>query len=409
MSPKDNFEPTSEQGLDMPPAKKRGLQTSHKTAIAIALLAVVWMASGVFNDTENANSAVGVDAMKGAMSGAVSAVEVSDEPAETRVRVSTVTSEEHVRKIAILGRIEADKAVFVRAEVPGRISEVVVKRGARVDAGDVLLKIDAENLPALLAEAKARLEQRKIAYDSAKKLSKGGYSSQLNVAQAKADMEAARAQVSGMQRDLENTTITAPFAGVVDELPVEAGDYNDKAGAIVARVIDLTTMNAVGEVVEHDIGFIDLGGVAKVGLPDGRVLNGQVSFIAQSTNALTRTFRVEVTLDVPDRSVPEGVTAELHLPLERVVEHKISSALLTLNDEGAVGVKTVNADGVVVFYPVEMVSDATDGIWLTGLPHEARIITVGQEFVAEGQTVIPVEGALKTQHSAASLVDGEGN
>ena len=405
MSPKDNFEPTSEQGLDMPSDKTRGLQTSHKTAIAIALLAALWMASGMLNDTENTTGAVAVDAMNDA----VTASEVSSEATETRVRVSTVTSEEHVRKIAILGRIEADKAVFVRTEVPGRISEVVVKRGARVEAGDVLLKIDPENLPALLAEAKARLEQRKIAYDSAKKLSKGGYSSQLSVAQAKADMEAARAQVSGMQRDFQNTTITAPFAGVVDELPVEVGDYNDKAGAIVARVIDLGAMNAVGEVVEHDIGFIDLGGVAEVGLPDGRILNGQVSFVAKSSNTLTRTFRVEVKMEVADGSVPEGVTAELHLPLERVVAHKISSALLTLNDEGAVGVKTVNIDNVVVFHPVEMVSDATDGIWLTGLPHEARIITVGQEFVAEGQTVIPVEGELKTQHSAVGLVSGEGN
>jgi len=402
MTPKDNFDPTQEQSQDTPLTRKRGLQAPFKTAIAIALLVVLWMASGILNDTENANGAVGVDTANGV-------AQATQEPAETRVRVSTVTSEEHVRKIAILGRIEADKAVFVRAELPGRISEVVTKRGARVEAGDVLVKIDPENLPALLAEARARLEQRKIAYQSAQKLSKGGYSSQLNVAQAKADMEAARAQVSGMQRDLNNTTITAPFAGIVDELPVEAGDYNDKAGAIVARLIDLTTMNAVGEVVEHDIGFIDLGGMAEVGLPDGRTLSGQVSFIAQSSNAMTRTFRVEVTLAVPDHSVPEGVTAELHLPLERVVAHKITSALLTLNDEGAVGVKTVNDDGEVVFHPVEMVSDAADGIWLTGLPHEARIITVGQEFVTEGQTVTPVQGELKTQNASVGLVGGEGN
>jgi len=402
MSPKDNFEPSSEQGLGAPSSRKPRMQTSFKTAIVIAVLAVVWMASGYFNDIETANGAVSGDVTNGD-------VEAQNEPTQTRVRVTTVSSEEHVRSIAILGRIEADKAVSVRTEVPGRILEVVVKRGAEVQAGDVLVKIDPENLPALLAEARARREQRKIAYDSAKKLSKGGYSSQLSVAQAKADMEAARAQVSGMQRDLDNTTIIAPFAGVVDDLPVEAGDYNEKAGAIVARVIDLTRMNAVGEVVEHDIGFIDLGGVARVRLPDERMVSGQVSFIAKSSNTLTRTFRVEVSMDVPDRSVPEGVTAELHLPLERVVAHKISSALLTLNDEGAVGVKTVSDDGVVVFHPVEMVSDAADGIWLTGLPHEARIITVGQEFVAEGQTVIPVEGDLKTQMPAAGLVNGEGN
>lgn len=402
MSPKDNLGPSTEQDENVPSTKRFRVQTSYKTAIAIAVLAVLWMMSGLFNDTEHANGAVSTEKADGA-------AEVADAPTKTRVRVTTVSSEEHVRTISILGRIEVDKAVSVRAEVPGRIAEVVVKKGASVEAGDVLVKIDPENLPALLAEARARLEQRKIAYDSAKKLSKGGYSSQLSVAQAKADMEAARAQVSGMRRDLENTIITAPLTGVVEDLPVEAGDFIDKEGAVVARVIDLTTMNAVGEVVEHDIGFIDLGGMARVRLPDDRMLNGQVSYIAKSSSALTRTFRVEVTMDVPDRSVPEGMTAELHLPLERVVAHKISPALLTLNDEGAVGVKTVNDDGVVEFHRVEMVSDTTDGIWLTGLPREARIITVGQEYVTAGQTVIPVEGNLKTVGTGSGLMSGEGN
>jgi len=369
------------------------LEKSHKIAIAIALLTGVWMVSGVFNDDEP-------QAVTG---------EAPADTVLTRVRVSTVVSQDHIRTLSVLGRIEADKAVSVRAEVPGRVSEITIAKGAQVNTGDVLVKIDSENRPELLAEARARLEQRKIAYDSAKKLSKGGYSSQLNVAQAKADLEAARAQVSGIERDLKNATITAPFSGIVDELPLKAGDYIDKEGAIVARVIDLTTMLAIGEVAERDIHAIELGGAAHVRLPDQRVVQGTVSFIAKSSNALTRTFRVEVTMPVPDQSVPEGMTAELHLPMHQVVAHNISPALLTLNDLGAVGVKTVNADNVVEFHPVEMVSDTEDGIWLTGLPHEARIITVGQEFVTPGQSVSIVEGELKTMSDDNALPNGSPN
>ncbi|MCW8914683.1 MAG: efflux RND transporter periplasmic adaptor subunit [Magnetovibrio sp.] len=386
MSPKDLI-PT-ENDADVIQKRTSGLklQKSQWTAIAIAIGALVWMLSGVLQGEDT------------------QAVGVVDAPIETakaeviipRVRVTTVTAEEHVRTIAVLGRTEAENAVSVRAETTGRVSEIVAVKGAVVEAGDVLVKLDPENLPAKLAEAKARLEQRKIAYESARKLSKGGYSSQLKLAESKADLEAARAQVSGMQRDLNNATIIAPFSGVVDELPMDAGDYIDKVGGVVARVIDLKTMLVAGAVAERDIGSISLGGAAIIELADGRILEGEVSFIAKSSEAATRTYRVEVRVNVPDSSVPEGMTAELRLPMERVMAHNISPALLTLDNKGAVGVKSVNADGQVEFHAVEMITDTKDGIWLVGLPHEAKIISVGQEFVTHGQVVKAVEGALKT-------------
>jgi len=402
MSPKDIFAPEDNNEQKMDQAKPMRLQNSHKAAIVILLLSVAWMASGLLKGDEEQAA---VTATAGGETASVSKASVKP----VRVRVSTLNSEEHVRKITVLGRIEADVSVDVRAELAGRVAEVVAQKGNGVAVGDVLVKLDPENLPALLSEAKARLRQREIAYESARKLSKGGYSSQLNVAQAKADMEAARAQVSGMQRDLDNATITAPIAGIVNDLPLEAGDYIDKAGAIVAHLIDLNTMIAVCAVTEHDIDAIDLGGNAMVRLPGGRELAGVVSFISKSSNMQTRTFRVEVSLPTPDQSVPEGVTAELRLPTERVVAHNITPALLTLDDSGALGVKTVDANNRVVFYAVEMIADTKDGIWLTGLPDTVRVISVGQEFVTPGQVVEPVEGALPSAVILGDAKVGEGN
>ena len=362
------------------------IQPAQKTAALIAIGAFLWMLSGVLVNEE----AKSQDTQP----------QVETEAPIPRVRVTTVIGEEHVRTIAVLGRTEAKNAVSVRAEMTGRVAEIVAEKGAMVEAGAVLVKLDPENLPAKLAEAQARLSQRKIAYESARKLSKGGYSSQLNLAEAKANLEAARAEVKGMQRDLDNTTITAPFAGVVDELPMDAGDFIDQVGGVVARVIDLSAMIAAGEVVERDIGGISLGGTAFVELPDGRQFDATVSFIAKASSAATRTFKVEVRFDVADGSVPEGMTAELRLPMERIKAHKISPALLTLDDAGDVGVKVVLDDGTVEFFRVDMISDTKDGIWLKGLPHEAKVISVGQEFVIPGQQVIAVEGVLETARDA---------
>lgn len=376
MSPKDQF--TTLKAKTM--TGWSGLQSPHKTAIVIALLAVLWMVSGVFKNTD------------ASLDGASQVAEA----VTTRVRVVTITGQQHTPLITVMGRIEADKAVNVRAQVLGRVQDVVAAKGDRVEAGAVIVRMDSEDRAQRLAEAQARLKQQDIAYESARKLSKGGYSSKLNVAKSKADLEAARAQVTRMQRNLDNTTVTAPFAGVVDTLPAQVGDYFDKAGGLVARVIDLSTVNAVGQVAERDIGRIALGKAAQVRLPDDRVLNGTVTYIAKASNALTRTFGVEVTILVPDNSVSEGITAQISLPMDTVFSHKISPALLTLDDAGQVGVKTVDTQGRVQFFPVRIVSDARDGVWLSGLPVQTRVISVGQEFVREGQAVDVVEGDLST-------------
>ena len=359
------------------------LQSAHKTAIIIAVLAFAWMASGIFNEDKPV-------------------VHDGARPVETpRVRAATLHSQRHTPTIVLLGRTEAGQAVSVRTEVTGRVLEIVAQKGQSVEAGTVLVRIDEEDRPQRLDEVKARLKQREIAYESAKKLSKGGYSSQLSVAQALADLQAARAAVTRLEREQNNLTISAPFAGVVDDIPVEAGDYFDKAGQIAARVLDLGTIKAVGQVAERDIGRVSLGGKAAIALPDGRELQGIVTFIGMSSNTLTRTFPVEVSADVPERDVPEGVTAEIKLPLEEITGHFISPALLTLDDQGQIGVKTVNDQDLVEFHSVRLAADTMGGAWLTGLPDTLRVITVGQEFVAAGTQVIVVDGPLPSSYGAA--------
>jgi multidrug efflux system membrane fusion protein len=95
----------------------------------------------------------------------------------------------------------------------------------------------------------------------------------------------------------------------------------------------------------------------------------------------------------PDGSLRIGTSAELILSAEPIVAHELSSGLLTLADDGTVGVKIVDADNRVRFMPIE-IAEATGGRALvTGLPADVRIITVGQGFVVDGQSVTPVEEA----------------
>mgnify|MGYP001000122901 FL=1 len=67
--------------------------------------------------------------------------------------------------------------------------------------------------------------------------------------------------------------------------------------------------------------------------------------------------------------------------------HKISPAILSLNDQGKLGIRTVDENNAVEFREIEILEDTTDGLWVSGLKENERIITLGQEYVFQGQTV----------------------
>jgi multidrug efflux system membrane fusion protein len=128
---------------------------------------------------------------------------------------------------------------------------------------------------------------------------------------------------------------------------------------------------------------------------NGINLRGKVRYISAVADEATRTFRIELEIPNPSRRVMQGISSEMHLPLAPVAAHLISPAILTLADDGTVGVKLVNDEGLVEFRPVTIIGDGPEGVWLAGLPQRATFITVGQEFVVDGQKVeaIPEEPA----------------
>jgi multidrug efflux system membrane fusion protein len=65
----------------------------------------------------------------------------------------------------------------------------------------------------------------------------------------------------------------------------------------------------------------------------------------------------------------------------------LPQSALTLNDQGALGVRIVEQDNIVTFNPVTLLRDTADGVWLAGLPDQAEVIVVGQEFVTDGVAV----------------------
>ena len=322
--------------------------------------------------------------------GAAQATDSEDDTANL-LRVVALHSKARTIASAVIlrGQTEADRQVDVRAETSARVISEPLSRGSTVKAGDVLCRLDPGTRQATLDEAKARLNEASININAATKLAKGGFASEARVASAQAGIQSAEAAVALATREIERLTITAPFDGLLESDTAELGSLM-QPGALCATVIRLDPIRVVGFVPETEIGRIDLGAPAGARLTTGQEVSGTVSFLSRSADPETRTFRVEIHVPNPDLNIRDGQTAEIVIGAEGTKAHLVPQSALTLNDDGTLGVRTVDNAGIVDFAAVEIMRDTKDGVWLSGLPEAADIITVGQDFVVRGVRVAPV-------------------
>ena len=259
--------------------------------------------------------------------------ERNDDSLDTLSSVTIINSQATKKSMVLKssGFTEADKFVQVRAEVSGRLIARPAQQGDFVEEGDLICQL----------------------------------------------------YIAGREA---YPKIVAPFSGYLESLRVEEGDFLN-TGSVCAALIDPDPMLVVADIAEKDIAQVQLGSKATAKLISGRYISGEVTFIASSADKNTRTFRVEISVDNKDRTIRDGVSAEIYIKGKEEPAHKISPAILSLNDQGKLGVRTVTADNKVEFKEINILEDTNSGMWVSGLGQEARIITLGQEYVFQGQTV----------------------
>ena len=349
----------------------------------IAVLVTVWLASGQIggDDPEEAPA---------------SSISTAAPAQQSSVRVRTQSAEEIMRTIVVNGETAPARVVDIAAETDGRVEYVGVDRGANVERNAVIVRLDERDRKARLAQAEATVRQREVEYQGRLKLKGESYVSEAQLQEAIALLEAAKTELRRAQLDVEYMTIRAPFDGALQERHVEVGDFV-KSGDPIARFIDNRKIIVTANVSEFDAGYVETGQAAQARLATGETVHGTIRYVAPAADAATRTFTVELEVDNSDGMLRAGGTAELQVPAERVLAHRISPSLLTLDDAGNIGLKIINDEGEVEFVVADVALSTNDGVWVAGLPDLATIITVGQGFVVPGTMVNAVpEGDVET-------------
>jgi multidrug efflux system membrane fusion protein len=354
-------------------------------AAAIAIALAVWIASGFGGRTP-----AGDDGSRAAE---------DDTPMSVSVRHSRAQTTR--RTIEASGRTEPDRMIELKAETEGRIVAIVAERGAAVRGGQALVEIDIRDREEQLAEARALIRQRELEYAAADRLHDEGFVSEAELAGTEAMLVAAQAARERIELDISRTRIAAPFDAVVFDRLVEIGDYVG-IGDPIAQLVDADPVIVVGSINERDIGQIEIGQSGSARVLGGRVAEGTIRYLSPVADESTRTFRVELAVPNPGLSIRAGTSAKLLLGGETIKAHLVSPSVLALADDGRIGVKIVDETNHVRFIGVDLPIATSEGMFVTGLPAEARIITVGQGFVEDGQAVDAV-----VQAGTASSVTGD--
>jgi multidrug efflux system membrane fusion protein len=302
------------------------------------------------------------------------------------VMVREQSAQQVHREVTINGTTQPDQIVNLAAQVEGQVVAIGARKGTRVKKGDLIARLDSRDLAQHKAREAAILKARELEYEGAQKLQESGYLTATELAAKLAALESARSELKDTQFKIANLQIRAPVDGIVEDQQVEVGDYA-RVGSPIARLIVNDPLRLSGGVNEQDVRLIEIGHAATAILADGEKLAGRVRFVSAMADEKTRSFTVEIAVANPDGRIPAGLSARVSIPVEEVLAHRIPASLLSLADDGEIGVKFVGDGDKVVFQRARIVRADVDAMWLAGLPERIRLITRGQGFVNAGETV----------------------
>ena len=340
------------------------------------------------------------------------------------------------QSIELQGQTIHNKKIDVKSETSGNISEINFSRGDKVNKNLSLVLISMDDRKEKLLSAQKDLERLskelilneknrdnllrqniekiklyEIEYASAKQLIDKGLSSKsklslasFNLANAEADREDIKikfestlanleAQITNVKSLLKNikldiakTNISAPFDGIISEKMVEETEFIS-VGTPLFTIIDLDPIKIEGYLSEFDVNKVSVGTNAIIEDSNGIKKNGTITFISPSAEISTRTFEITIKANNKDLTYKSGITTKIIIKGSELKAHKIPPSILTLLDDGTVGVKAVNKENNVVFYPTKTIKDTIDGMWVSGLPESVNLIISGQEYISIGEKI----------------------
>ena len=343
------------------------MSANVKIALMIAFATVIWLGSGLIS--------------KDTSEQVTSPNNISE-----KVKVERFIAQTFIPQLTLNSHTAPNRTVELKAQIAGAVKAVPGERGSVVKKGQTVCALDEQERPQYLKQAKAKLKQAEIAYKGALKLKTAGYQSDLAIAQAKANLETAKLELTRSQLDIDRLKIKAPFTAIIERRPVEVGDYLS-SGQSCATLVELNPLNIIAQASESEVAKIKLGDQARATFDDYKTEQATLTYISSQANAATRGYMIEAIVDNKDLQLRAGISGQLQFDLPALTAHLIPASLILLDAEGDIIVRAVDQKNRVQQIKLIVVGEAKNGLWVQGLPAQVSLITVGQNYVSQGETI----------------------
>lgn len=288
------------------------------------------------------------------------------------------------------GGVEAEENIMISAKTPGIVTQVLVKEGQVVSAGQVLAQIDNTLILKSIDEVKGSLELATTVFERQKSLWDQKIGTEIQFLTAKNNKESLEKRLATMNEQNDMSKIKTQISGSVEDVWVKVGE-NTAPGMPAVRVIGTKNLKVVSNISEAYISSIRVGNKAVIEFLDlGKTFEGKVSFTGKNINPLSRSFIVEV-------AIPAGIDARPNMSATvKIVFNTVPSALAvavnlvqTINGEKVLYVAEDNAGQWVARKRVVEVGGIYNNMAeiKNGLKPGDRVITIGYQGLNDGEYV----------------------
>ena len=309
-----------------------------------------------------------------------------------------VTRGDLARFVTISGEMKPYQEIDLHAKVAGYLKFLSVDIGDQVKAGEVIAKIDTEELKADYENATAAYQDAKLNYDRLNQViqKQPGLLAQQDVDNAQASYAIAKANMDRARTFMDYSTITVPFDGVVTKryadpgAMIQASGSNDRQTMPVVHIAENDKLRLDFPVPEPDVPFIKVGMPMEVTISaTGQKIMGKVARTTDMVDPDTRTMQTEVDVDNHDLRLTPGMYAYVNLGLENK-ENVMTLPVQAVSLNGNPNVWKINDKNEIEEQPVTVGLQTADKIEiLNGLKEGDQVVYGSREMVNIGMKVMP--------------------
>jgi len=313
--------------------------------------------------------------------------------------------------------IESERKAGVVAKVQGEIRQILVDEGERVSKGQLLVRLDGDQLRLQVALAEATMRKLERDYARNTELQAKGLISAVSIDNLKYELEAARASWELARLQLSYTEIRSPIGGTVTIRAerVKIGNTVMPAGGVISTsdsalfvIEDLDSLILNINVPEHELAKLSVGQVAELGFDavPGRVFAGKIALISPYVDPATATFGVRIRVTDTGGLLRPGMFARVAIVYERKLDALQIPRTALLDGDGPPKVFIVK-DGKAAERTVQLgLSNGAYVEVITGLKDGEQVVVVGQAAIKPGATVrivsTPARPAARIQPAVAA-------